>query len=110
MKTKTDPHRRDFLKTSSATAAAALAFPTVTLGKPNSAKLKVGWVGCEHCARYLHAECAALRLSIGKAEVMALLEATLSAAGKVQWEKRKGEIRAKNAENGLREAAGLTER
>ena len=24
---------------------AAIAFPTVTLGKPNSAKLKIGWIG-----------------------------------------------------------------
>ena len=46
MKTETDSTRRDFLKTSGATAAAALAFPSVTLGKPNSDKLKVGWVGC----------------------------------------------------------------
>ena len=45
------PTRRDFIKTSSATVAAGsvvstLAFPSVTLGKPNSKKLKIGWVGC----------------------------------------------------------------
>ncbi|MDE2682322.1 MAG: twin-arginine translocation signal domain-containing protein, partial [Verrucomicrobiota bacterium] len=48
---KTDPNstRRTFLKTTSATAAtvgAALAFPTVTFGKPDSRKLKIGWIGC----------------------------------------------------------------
>ena len=46
MSKQTDSTRRDFLKTSTATAGAALAFPTVTFGKPNSAKLKIGWIGC----------------------------------------------------------------
>ena len=46
MSKQTDSTRRDFLKTSTATAGAALAFPTVTFGKPNSTKLKLGWIGC----------------------------------------------------------------
>jgi myo-inositol 2-dehydrogenase/D-chiro-inositol 1-dehydrogenase len=51
MNEKNQPTRRDFIKTSSATVAAgtmvsSLAFPSITLGKPNSGKLKIGWVGC----------------------------------------------------------------
>ena len=46
MKTETDSTRRNFLKTSTATAGAALAFPAVTFGKPDSRKRKVGWIGC----------------------------------------------------------------
>ena len=47
MSKQTDSTRRDFIKASTATAgAAAIAFPTVTFGKPNSAKLKIGWIGC----------------------------------------------------------------
>jgi predicted dehydrogenase len=43
--------RREFLKSSSAAAVTAalaspLAFPSVTLGKPNSDKLKIGFIGC----------------------------------------------------------------
>ncbi len=42
-----DPNRRDFIKTSATVAAASsLAFPTVTLGKPDSRKLKIGFIGC----------------------------------------------------------------
>jgi predicted dehydrogenase len=45
------PNRRRFLKTSSAAVvggalASSLQFPSVTLGAPNSRKLKVGLVGC----------------------------------------------------------------
>ena len=43
------PHasRRQFIKTSAvAAAASSLAFPSVTFGKPDSRKLKIGWVGC----------------------------------------------------------------
>ena len=47
MKNTNDPSRRNFLKTSTAaTATAALALPTVTFGKPDSRKLKIGWIGC----------------------------------------------------------------
>ena len=47
MSKHTDSTRRNFIKASTATAgAAAIAFPTVTFGKPNSAKLKIGWIGC----------------------------------------------------------------
>ena len=47
MSKQTDSTRRDFIKASTATAgAAAISFPTVTFGKPNSAKLKIGWIGC----------------------------------------------------------------
>ena len=49
MKTNPNSTRRTFLKTTSATAATvgtALAFPTVTFGKPDSRKLKIGWIGC----------------------------------------------------------------
>ncbi len=42
-----DASRRDFVKTAGATAAAAAAvgFPTITLGAPNDKKLKIGVVG-----------------------------------------------------------------
>ena len=46
MKTESDSTRRNFLKASTAAAGAAIAFPSVTLGKPDSRKLKVGWIGC----------------------------------------------------------------
>ncbi len=46
MSKQIDSTRRDFIKTSTATAGAALAFPSVTFGKPNSSKLKLGWIGC----------------------------------------------------------------
>ena len=49
MKTDLNSTRRTFLKNTSATAATvgtALAFPTVTFGKPDSRKLKLGWIGC----------------------------------------------------------------
>ncbi len=46
MSKQTDSTRRDFIKASTATAGAALSFPTVTFGKPNSSKLKIGWIGC----------------------------------------------------------------
>lgn len=42
-------NRRDFLKTSAATGgvlASTLAFPTLTFGKPDSRKLKIGFIGC----------------------------------------------------------------
>ena len=45
----TSTTRRDFLKTTAATGgalASALAFPTVTFGKPDSRKLKIGFIGC----------------------------------------------------------------
>ena len=46
MNSKDQSTRRDFIKTSSAAAAVgALAFPSVTLGKPDSRKLKLGWIG-----------------------------------------------------------------
>ena len=41
--------RRDFLKTTAATGgvlASTLAFPTVTFGKPDNRKLKIGFIGC----------------------------------------------------------------
>jgi len=42
-----NPSRRDFLKTSStAAAASALAFPSVTLGKEAGDKMKIGFIGC----------------------------------------------------------------
>lgn len=45
------PTRRAFLKNSTAVVATGalvsqLPFPTVTFGKPDSRKLKIGWVGC----------------------------------------------------------------
>ncbi|MDP6034563.1 MAG: twin-arginine translocation signal domain-containing protein, partial [Verrucomicrobiota bacterium] len=45
---KTTTNRRKFIKTSSAAAVAASAvtFPTVTFGKPDSRKLKIGFIGC----------------------------------------------------------------
>ena len=45
---KTATNRRNFIKTSSAAAVAASAvtFPTVTFGKPDSRKLKIGFIGC----------------------------------------------------------------
>ena len=46
MRTESDSTRRNFLKASTAAAGAAIAFPSVTLGKPDSRKLKVGWIGC----------------------------------------------------------------
>ncbi len=47
MNSKEQSNRRDFIKTSSAAAAAgALALPSVTFGKPDSSKLKLGWIGC----------------------------------------------------------------
>ncbi len=47
MNSKEQSNRRDFIKTSSAAAAAgALALPSVTFGKPDSRKLKLGWIGC----------------------------------------------------------------
>ena len=48
MKSQTDsnPSRRDFIKTSSAVAAGAIAFPSITLGEPDSRKLKIGFIGC----------------------------------------------------------------
>ena len=49
MSKHTDSTRRDFIKASTATAgAAAISFPTVTFGKPNSAKLKIGSVSYTH--------------------------------------------------------------
>ena len=46
-KTEPAPSRRHFLKTTTAaTAAGALALPSVSFGKPDSRKLKLGWVGC----------------------------------------------------------------
>ncbi len=42
-----NPTRRDFLKTSSTAAAAgALAFPSITLGKDAGEKMKIGFIGC----------------------------------------------------------------
>jgi len=42
-----NPTRRDFLKTSSTAAAAgALAFPSITLGKDGGEKMKIGFIGC----------------------------------------------------------------
>jgi myo-inositol 2-dehydrogenase / D-chiro-inositol 1-dehydrogenase len=48
MKSPSDsnPSRRDFIKTSSAVAAGAIAFPSITLGEPDSRKLKIGFIGC----------------------------------------------------------------
>ena len=46
MKTKSDSTRRNFLKASTAAAGAAIAFPSVPLGKPDSRKLKIGFIGC----------------------------------------------------------------
>ncbi len=45
---KDQTNRRTFLQTSTAAAAAAstVQFPTVTFGKPDSRKLKVGFIGC----------------------------------------------------------------
>ena len=45
---KEKSNRRDFIKTSSAAAVAAgsITFPTVTFGKPDSRKLKIGFIGC----------------------------------------------------------------
>ena len=41
-------NRRNFLKASgtAAAAASAISFPTVTFGKPDSRKLKIGFIGC----------------------------------------------------------------
>ena len=41
-------NRRNFLKASgtAAAAAGAISFPTVTFGKPDSRKLKIGCIGC----------------------------------------------------------------
>ena len=41
-------NRRDFIKAGStaAVAASTIAFPTVTFGKPDSRKLKIGFIGC----------------------------------------------------------------
>jgi|TARA_B110000495_G_scaffold202101_1_gene221243 predicted dehydrogenase len=40
-------NRRSFIKASStAVAASGLAFPSVTFGKPDSRKLKIGFIGC----------------------------------------------------------------
>ncbi|HCU86406.1 MAG TPA: oxidoreductase, partial [Verrucomicrobiales bacterium] len=41
-------NRRNFLKASgtAAAAAGAISFPTVTFGKPDSRKLKIGFIGC----------------------------------------------------------------
>lgn len=48
MKSKSDstPSRREFIKTSSAVAAGAIAFPSITLGQSDSRKLKIGFIGC----------------------------------------------------------------
>ena len=47
MKDTPQSNRRDFIKTSAvAAAASSLAFPTVTFGKPDSRKLKIGFIGC----------------------------------------------------------------
>ncbi|MGY8655416.1 MAG: Gfo/Idh/MocA family oxidoreductase [Verrucomicrobiia bacterium] len=48
MKSQSDsnPSRRDFIKTSTAVAAGAIAFPSITLGEPDSRKLKIGFIGC----------------------------------------------------------------
>ena len=42
------PNRRQFIKAGStaAVAASTLSFPTVTFGKPDSRKLKIGFIGC----------------------------------------------------------------
>ena len=42
------PNRRQFIKAGStaAVAASAISFPTVTFGKPDSRKLKIGFIGC----------------------------------------------------------------
>ena len=39
-------NRRTFIKTTGAAAASGLAFPSVTFGKPDSRKLKIGFIGC----------------------------------------------------------------
>ncbi|MGE4551000.1 MAG: twin-arginine translocation signal domain-containing protein, partial [Opitutales bacterium] len=39
-------NRRTFIKTTGAAAATGLAFPSVTFGKPDSRKLKIGFIGC----------------------------------------------------------------
>ena len=48
MKEKHSTNRRTFLKASgtAAVAVSTLAFPTVTFGKPDSRKLKIGFIGC----------------------------------------------------------------
>ncbi|MAY06692.1 MAG: oxidoreductase, partial [Verrucomicrobiales bacterium] len=45
---KDTPNRRQFIKTGSAAAVAAstISLPTVTFGKPDSRKLKIGFIGC----------------------------------------------------------------
>ena len=45
---KDTPNRRQFIKAGSAAAVAAstISFPTVTFGKPDSRKLKIGFIGC----------------------------------------------------------------
>ena len=47
-KQNNSPNRRTFLKASgtAAAAAGAISFPTVTFGKPDSRKLKIGFIGC----------------------------------------------------------------
>ncbi len=42
------PNRRTFLKAggTAAVAASTISFPTVTFGKPDSRKLKIGFIGC----------------------------------------------------------------
>ena len=45
---KETTNRRKFIKASTAAVAAgSVAFPTVTFGKPDSRKLKIGFIGCE---------------------------------------------------------------
>ena len=48
MKEKHSTNRRTFIKASgtAAVAASTMAFPTVTFGKPDSRKLKIGFIGC----------------------------------------------------------------
>ena len=48
MKEKHSTNRRTFIKASgtAAVAASTLAFPSVTFGKPDSRKLKIGFIGC----------------------------------------------------------------
>ncbi|MBO35080.1 MAG: oxidoreductase, partial [Verrucomicrobiales bacterium] len=44
---KETTNRRKFIKASTAAVAAgSVAFPTVTFGKPDSRKLKIGFIGC----------------------------------------------------------------
>ncbi len=47
MNSKEPSTRRNFIKTTTtATAAGAIALPSITFGKPDSRKLKLGWIGC----------------------------------------------------------------